>query len=173
MVAGEGIRARAVVLVGKGIRSRENDTEWLVGVSVRAGAQPVGRASQEFGGDSTGKGRRRAKLGNMVGESQVIRGHVYREAGICEPRERAEREAIEGCVGLGNLRASGDTQVTRSTGPESWWGVGWPQSVKVRLQELASLPLRGLWDSQFPSDEDPCPLDPGSQLPPSPLWSQN
>ena len=63
-------------------------------------------------GDSTGKGWRSTKLGNMVRESQVTRGHVHRQAGSVSPRERAEREAEEGCMGLGNLRASGDTQVT-------------------------------------------------------------
>lgn len=37
-------------MVGKGIRNHENDTERMVGVLVRAGTQPVGRASQGFGG---------------------------------------------------------------------------------------------------------------------------
>ena len=56
VAAGEGVWARAVVLVGRGIRNREKDTDRMVGVLVRAGAQPVGRASQGSGGTPLARG---------------------------------------------------------------------------------------------------------------------
>lgn len=70
------------MLAGKGIRSHGNDTEGMGDVSMRAEVQHAGRRLKGIWGALTAQGWRRTRLGKIMGEAQVIRGLVYRGAGI-------------------------------------------------------------------------------------------
>lgn len=79
------------MLVGKGIRSRENDTERMVGVSVRAGAQPVGRASQGFGGTPLARDSGGPSWATWCESPRSSEVMFTERQGSVSPRERAER----------------------------------------------------------------------------------
>lgn len=103
------------MLRGGGIRSHENGKE---GVGARA--QHVGRALEGSGETPVprhGGGPSWAKWWERPRSSEVL---FTEKQGSESHGDRAERQAaVEGSVGLGNLRAAWDTQAAKFMGPES------------------------------------------------------